>query len=197
MRFISFLFPALFGAALLGSCKSPLSVDTPRNKVYEDSIHHAQALIPATSVTFTATVNSATWDQSLVAQPDVVIDTTGGSPRLIIHNLHAISNPADLTILSEFTLRCDSLPTDGTQIAVIDHPDLGNGAKLVTKANSIGGVVGSQYTIYSDNNINQVSLSAGNTGQAREIRCIISASCRYGIQNQNSLTMDGIISATY
>jgi hypothetical protein len=197
MRFISFLFPAIFVTALLGSCKSPLSVDTPRNKVYEDSIHHAQALIPATSVTFTATVNSATWNQSLVAQPDVAIDTTGGSPRLIIRNLHAISNPADLTILSEFILRCDSLPADGTQTTVTNHPDLGNGTKMVTRANSIGGTVSSQYTIYSDNNNNQVSLSAGNDGQAREIRCIISASCRYGTQNQNPLTMDGIISVTY
>ncbi|MDB5033920.1 MAG: hypothetical protein JWQ98_1161 [Chlorobi bacterium] len=197
MRCISLLFPAILGVVLLASCKSPLSVDTPRNKVYEDSIHHVQALIPATAVTFTATVNSATWNQSLVAQPDVVIDTTGGSPRLIIRNLHAASNPADLTILSDFVLRCDSLTTDGTQVDITNHPDLGSGTKMVTRANGIGGTVGSQYTIYSDNTGNRVSLSAGNDGQAREIRCLMSASCRYGTQNQSQLTMDGIISATY
>lgn len=182
----SALIPILSCVAVLicCSCSQPLDIDTPRNKIYEDSIQSTSSPtgpIPAQLVSLSITENSQQWNHTFLVPTQIEVDTTAGESRLTIRTLGCSGSAGVGSRLLEMALRCESIPLDGVSVALSGDPadaSTENGARFVLLVPGVGGAADSDVTRVADA-VNVTTAAATIDPSSGTINCTLNGTMMY------------------
>jgi len=191
------LLPALAAALAYCSCAQPLDVDTPRNKIYEDSVETAP--LPAVSiaaqlVSLSIAESSRQWNYTFLVPTAIAVDTSSAAPSLIIRALGCRGSSGSGSRLRELELRCDSIPLDGRATPLLGDPaDMlaENAARFLLSVPGVPGTVDSDVTLFADA-INTTSVVATIDRPSRTVLCSLSGAVLYNgivVQVQGGMTV--------